>query len=433
MSEISIGTSSTGGNLADRLSPQAMGQLLEITRRMAGERRLDHLLEVILQESTRLMRAERASLFLYDAATDELYSKIAQKSEIGEIRFPASVGIAGHIARHRVCLNIPDAYKDSRFNPEPDRQTGFRTRSILGCPMLDISGNLVGVLEVLNKTGGPFTPHDECVLSVLGAQAGVALERARLLEEYLTKLRLEQELSVARQIQQALLPRDLPRLRHFDVAGWSMPAEETGGDIFDIFPLPQPARTALMLGDATGHGVGPALMICAARAAFRAMAAQTADLEATMAEVNRLLSEDSTDGRFVTLLAALIDDETGRVSYTSAGQGPTMLLKNDGRVHELATTGPPLGILPMFRWPSAQIDMDDGDVLVIVSDGIVECANAANDQLGVEPLMEAVRSNRRRSAEEIVRAVAALTDSFAAGEPFRDDRTAIIMKRTDRR
>ena len=343
--------------------------------------------------------------------------------------FPASAGIAGFIAQNRVCLNIPDAYLDTRFNPEPDRKTGFRTRSILGCPMLDMDSNLVGVLEVLNKHGGPFTSDDEYVLSVLGAQAGVALERARLLEEYLTKLQLEQDLALARQIQQALLPADVPTLQHFDVAGWSEPAEATGGDLYDIFAV-RDSMLGLMLGDATGHGIGPALMICGARAAMRTMAAQTADLAAMMHETNRLLAADSTDGRFVTLLAAMVDDKSGTVHYTSAGQGPTMLLRNDGTIDMLPPTGLPLGILPLYHWPSQELKMSHGDILVIVSDGIIECANRTDEQLGVDRLMEVVQQHRAAPAAEIIRAVALLTEQFADGEPFHDDRTAIILRRT---
>src|SRR5208283_3968950 len=126
------------------------------------------------------LRAERASLFLHDAASHELYSKIALKSEIGEIRVPVGVGIAGAVARDLICINIPDAYQDPRFNQETDRKTGWRTRGIVACAMLDLEGKLVGVIQVLNKKGGCFTAYDEYLLSVLSAQAGVALERARL-------------------------------------------------------------------------------------------------------------------------------------------------------------------------------------------------------------------------------------------------------------
>ncbi|NIA22002.1 MAG: GAF domain-containing protein, partial [Anaerolineaceae bacterium] len=155
-----------------KLDESSLGQILEIARRMGSERELDPLLDLILDEAAKLLDAERASLFLYDNESDELYSKIAQKSEIGEIRFPATAGIAGFIAQKKACVNIPDAYRDPRFNPEPDKKTGFRTRSILGCPMLDLESNLVGVLEVLNKRKGSFTLADEYLVAVLGSQAG---------------------------------------------------------------------------------------------------------------------------------------------------------------------------------------------------------------------------------------------------------------------
>lgn len=414
-----------------KLKEKDLGRILEIARRMGSERDLDPLLELILGETCNLVEAERASLFLYDAATDELYSKIAQGSEIGEIRFPASKGIAGFVATKKACVNIPDAYSDPRFNPEPDKQTGWRTRNILGCPMLDLDGNLVGVLEVLNKRGGQFTTYDEYVLAVVGSQAGVALDRARLQLEYKAKIEIERDLMVARRIQQALLPKEIPTLPCFDIAGWSEPADQTGGDIYDLFAL-KTGHVGFLLGDATGHGIGPALMISETRAAVRAMAAHSVDLALILSETNRLLVQDAPDGRFVTLFAGLIACGGNEVCYSSAGQGPTFLLREGGRrIDTLEATGLPLGIMEGSQWPVHRLDMADGDVLLVVSDGIVECMNPSRAMLGNDALIEVVTQHLDRSAAEITAAIAELTETFAAGSPFLDDRTAIVIKRTD--
>jgi len=413
------------------LKEKDLGRILEVARRMGSERDLDPLLELILSETCGLVDAERASLFLYDAETDELYSKIAQGSEIGEIRFPADAGIAGYIARNKVCLNIPDAYSDPRFNPEPDTRTGWRTRNIVGCPMLDLDGDLVGVLEVLNKRRGSFTNYDEYVLAIVGSQAGVALDRARLQAEYKAKVQMERDLIVARRIQQALLPKEIPPAGCFDIAGWSEPAEHTGGDIYDLFLL-RNGQIGFLLGDATGHGIGPALMISETRASVRAMAAHTSDLGLILAETNRLLAQDVPDGRFVTLFAGLISCDTKQLCYSSAGQGPTFLLSQGGRrLDTLEPTGLPLGILEDHAWPVRHLEMKPGDVLLVISDGIVECVNAHRAMLGNDALIAAVKERLDRPAAEVVQAIARLTEEFAAGEPFLDDRTAIVIKRTE--
>jgi phosphoserine phosphatase len=287
------------------------------------------------------------------------------------------------------------------------------------------------VLEVLNKRGGPFTQYDEYVLAVVGSQAGVALDRARLQAEYVAKLEIERDLTVARRIQQALLPKETPAVPGFDIAGWSEPADQTGGDIYDLFTLAD-GNVGFLLGDATGHGIGPALMISETRAAVRvAMAAHTGQLDTILAQTNELLVNDVPDGRFVTLFLGLIDAAAGRLCYSSAGQGPTLLVRDDGRrIDSLEPTGLPLGIMPNQRWPAREVAMQRGDILLVISDGIIECADPRGGMLGTDRLLDAVRDTRGSGADEVVRAIAALTEQFADGAPFRDDRTAIVIKRT---
>ncbi|KPK83014.1 MAG: hypothetical protein AMJ81_08560, partial [Phycisphaerae bacterium SM23_33] len=304
----------------------ACQDVLKITRDMVATTDLDELLGLVITSSMELLEAERATLFLYDQTTGELVSRIAHGAE--EIRLPGDAGIAGAVARNRRVLNIPDAYADHRFNREVDRRTGFRTRNILAVPLLDHDGQLVGVLEVLNKRGAGFSPQDVTLAETLAAQAGVVLQRARLLAHYLEKLRMEQSLAIAREIQQDLLPRQNPQVAGFDMAGASWPADETGGDIYDFFDLGG-GRWTLMLADATGHGVGPALVIAEARAMLRALSssahaggrptAAELDIPAVLTRVNDLLIEDLDSSRFVTCFFALLDAAAGLVRYASAG------------------------------------------------------------------------------------------------------------------
>jgi signal transduction histidine kinase len=174
---------------ADPTEPHAdLQRILEITRLMAATNDLRRLLQLVIDRSMELLDAERASLFLHDADSDELVSYIAAGE--GEIRFPADRGIAGATFRGGATIHVPDAYADPRFNQEVDRHTGFHTRNVVSVPLRDHEGELIGVLQVLNKRPGAFSDQDLRLAETLSAQAGVALQRARLIERYVESQRL---------------------------------------------------------------------------------------------------------------------------------------------------------------------------------------------------------------------------------------------------
>lgn len=159
------------------------GVLLELANVLGDELRLDVLLPRLIDLVTRTLRADRATLFLHDAERNELYSRLARGGQVREIRIPAAAGIAGAAFTSCSTLNIADAYADPRFNPEVDRRTGYRTRNMLCVPLRNRAGATIGVTQVLNKEGGPFTAADEALLATVTAHAAAALEQAQLLEK----------------------------------------------------------------------------------------------------------------------------------------------------------------------------------------------------------------------------------------------------------
>jgi signal transduction histidine kinase len=162
--------------------------LLGVAQTLAKQLRLDDLLSTIIGKTAEVLDAERATLFLYDQTRNELWSKTADQLEIREIRFPVGVGIAGDVARSRTVANIADAYRDPRFNHDFDKQTGFRTRSVLCLPISGSHQELLGVIQVLNKKNrAAFDQEDESLLAGLNAHISVALERAQLIEAYIEK------------------------------------------------------------------------------------------------------------------------------------------------------------------------------------------------------------------------------------------------------
>ena len=157
--------------------------LLDIMSSLSQERNIDSLLQKIMEKTSEVMGADRSTLFLVDKAKGQIWSKVAQGAAMSEIRVPLGAGIAGLVAKTGETVNIPDAYKDPRFNQEVDRRTGYRTRTILCMPMKNRDGDILGAIQVLNKHQGVFTNEDEELLEAFAAQSAIAVQNALLNEE----------------------------------------------------------------------------------------------------------------------------------------------------------------------------------------------------------------------------------------------------------
>jgi serine phosphatase RsbU (regulator of sigma subunit) len=244
--------------------------------------------------------------------------------------------------------------------------------------------------------------------------------------------RLEHDLSIAQSIQRALLPRESPAIPGFDIAGWGRPADQTGGDYYDWQALPGGAWI-VTLADVSGHGIGPALVTAACRAYSRASSYYNADLASLTARMNRLLSADLPDGRFVTMVTVLIDPAGGQLQLLSAGHGPIVLyVGHTGKVQDIRPQDLPLAVDAESTFgPAIPVDLKAGDVLALVTDGFVEWTRRATlgrEQYGMHRLRESLRVNAHLSAQAMIDAVAADVAAFAAGEPQQDDLTMVIIK-----
>jgi sigma-B regulation protein RsbU (phosphoserine phosphatase) len=421
-----------GGNDDDRRVAD-LEKILDVTRALGVTVDLDPLLAQIAAAATDVLDCERATVFLCDHAKGELFSRIATGMEgtpIQEIRFGMDKGIAGEVATTGKGVNIPDPYADPRFNPDFDRKSGFVTKSLLTLPLGGHDGKIVGVLQVLNKRGGPFSDRDERLLSALGAQAGVAIERQGLLEQYAVKQRIERDLNIAREIQQGLLPKTPPDLPGFEIAGWNRSADETGGDCFDWLRLPG-GHLAISIGDATGHGIGPALVAAEARALLRGTLMQSRDLARVVPQINDLLGEDLREGTFVTAFIGLLDPAQSSVEYVSAGHGPLLVYTAaEDAFNEVPTHGLPLGLMPEVEFdPPTHVPLAPGDMLLLFTDGFFEWSRPDGEQFGTDRLTEVVRRHRDLPVAEIIALVYAAVVEFSEGTKQADDCTAVIVKR----
>lgn len=402
--------------------------VLEVSRDLAAISELTSLLRKVERAALSVLECERATVFIYDTERNELYSRMA--TGVDEIRFPADRGIAGEVVRTGEVINVPDAYADPRFNPEIDRKTGFRTRNMITFPLLGFDNKIVGVLQVLNKSKGSFDPWDDELVRTFGAQVGVALQRQLLLEHYAEKQRIQRDLSIAREIQQGLIPDQAAEVAGFDIAGWNKPADETGGDCYDYLTLPD-GSLAMIIADATGHGIGPALMIAECRALFRATVSLSHDLSQVVGRINNLLCEDLPDDRFVTAFFGLLAPENQTLSFLSAGHGPLIqYIREKDEFIELSANAMPLGILADVPFDEpVKFKMSSGDMMVLVTDGFFEWQKNDKEQFGTERMFNIVRTYHDRPCAEIIDKLYREVLAFAPGTAQADDLTAIIIKK----
>ena len=402
-------------------------KVLEITRELARPLDLNTLLAKVVDAALLILDAERGTVFLYDAQADVLTSRVATGS--GELRIPANRGFAGECVKTRHIVSVPDAYADPRFNPDIDKSTGYKTRCILTIPLIGHDDALVGVLQVLNKRTGVFGDDDVDLATALAASCAVAIQRMRLLEDLLAKQRMERELEVARDIQTRVLPKTMPKLPGYEIAGWSRAADQTGGDIYDV--IAKDGSVMLLLGDATGHGIGPALSVTQVRAMLRMAVRLGAGLDDAFRHINDQLSDDLSSNRFVTAFLGVLDTASHRLTYHAGGQGPILHYHAARREASLAAaTTLPMGMMPIFK-PTAAREwiIEPGDVVAAITDGIYEYENPAGKMFGDQRVVDLVREESGSSAEKILHRIVDEVTAFADGAPQNDDMTLVIVKR----
>ncbi len=239
----------------------------------------------------------------------------------------------------------------------------------------------------------------------------------------------QEQFRVAREIQQRLFPKGAPALPGFDIAGSSYPAEATGGDYFDYLPMLH-ERLGVIVGDVTGHGVGPALLMAETRAYLRVLTGRREDVGEILTRANGVLAEDIGQERFITLFMARLDPRSRSLAYASAGHPTGYLLNAAGDIKRtLPRTGVPLGIHPDTQYvSSSEIQLASGDLLMLLTDGIEESMSPDNALFGNERILEIVRAHHKKTAREIVEALYDAVRQFSKNTPQLDDVTAIVIK-----
>jgi phosphoserine phosphatase RsbU/P len=290
-------------------------------------------------------------------------------------------------------------------------------------------GRLEGLIAVGARPGGrPPEPGDLDFAAALARQAQAALEGSRLHQLRLEKERQDRDLQIARQIQLGLLPKAAPRLAGFEIAGESRSCLQVGGDYFDYVPLAG-GRLGLVIADVSGKGTPASLMMASVHAWLRALAGSE-PAPRVLERLNRFVYASTETSRYVTLFYGELDPATRRLVYVNAGHVPPFVVRSKGPEERLRSGGPVLGLLDEVVLEPGELQLDPGDLLVAVTDGVTEAVDAKGREFGDERVRQVLASREGAGAAETLAALVSAVDAWAGPAGCSDDLTALILRAT---
>lgn len=293
-----------------------------------------------------------------------------------------------------------------------------------------LTGAISAIVEDVGKVAGGDLAHtirsvDTAEFAELESGINTMIKKILAYTEELE--RKKAELQVAADIQQAFLPKKLPQIPGFDIAGTNIPAREVGGDFYDVFPVGD-GKHALVIADVAGKGVPASLFMALSRTAVRIISRWERSARRVLDGSNTIFIQDSGSVSFVTVFYALLDGNERRLSYVNAGHNPPLLLHPDGSMEELHPTGPVVGLVDDPGYEEKEIRLQQGDVLVMYTDGITEAINKREEMFSEERLRDVVRASAGLPASLMVKAIRDSVSSFCGDADQFDDMTILVLK-----
>jgi sigma-B regulation protein RsbU (phosphoserine phosphatase) len=392
---------------------------------------IDELVMLNANFARDLAEADRCSLWLIDEKTGQLWTKVAHG--VDPIRIPVGAGLVGAAIFQDEVILVNDTSREPRLLRTVDASSGYRTEQVLCVPMR-ADGRVIGALQLLNKATG-FTEEDAGLCGLLAHFAGSAIESERLRQEADRARLMQHELDLAYDVQARLLPQGSPVIKGIECMGFCRPARSVGGDYYDLLPF-EDGSFAFTLGDVSGKGIPAAVMMASIQTLLRSLLEHGRDnLAAVIVELNRALYASSTPERYSTLFCGVISADRSTLTYVNAGHVQPILLRRTeepaGAIVELLGDGLPVGMLPGSMYEHSTIALQPGDLIVVVSDGIVESRNNEGEFWDDDAVKQCVREHSTTPAKDLPATLCSCADAFASGAEQYDDMTVVALRLGD--
>ncbi|NND71354.1 MAG: SpoIIE family protein phosphatase [Rhodothermales bacterium] len=389
----------------------------------------DKLYSTVVESPVSAEIADSGWLALADYSTGTLRPQVVsaisfERSEIEKmVDVPA---LFDELNSTRQPIHLEHAVADHRVKARPGDGLG----SLFAIPLV-ARDECMGALFFAKSITRAFEPDDLEAITGFAAQAAMALDNSRLFAERLEKERLERELSIAREVQQKLLPQKLPTLSGLSIAATSVPALEVGGDYYDFLEIDD-HRLAVIVADVSGKGTSAAFYMAELQGIFKSVAQLSPEPDSFLSTANRALRQLLEKNVFISVIYALIDTETGMVRLARAGHCPAAISDLSGEANFIRSRGMGLGLDSgdVFTKTLQVVEhqLQPGDVFVLYTDGVVESRSAAGAEYGYERLLVALAENRHEDAFELHNALVRDLNGFVVDGQYGDDMTIVILK-----
>lgn len=406
------------GHEAD--AARRMAALIEAGRELAGHRPLDDLFPLILQLAAKAVGASRGMVLTRSGGN------LIPRATMGA-GLKVSRAVTEQVLRDRTSMLVRDTGADQALAGSMTI-VAQRVKSLMAAP-LQTKDEIIGLVYV-DSPGviRDFTPEDLNLLTVMANIAAVRIEHARLAEIEQAERILARDMEQAAEIQRSLLPAEIPSLGGFEIAARTIPCRSVGGDYYDYAWAPD-GRFVFVVADASGKGVPASLLASSMQARLLTLIEEGLPLHELAARLNRGLTAKCPGNRFVTAFIACLDTSSGELEYANAGHNPPLLVRASGELEHLNTGGPVMGLIGIAPYTSARIQMNPGDLLLAVSDGVTEAVNQDYDEFSDERLARFALSARPHPASAIVQTLCTAVEQFAGEMPQADDITALALRR----
>lgn len=402
--------------------------MYEIGKKLSSSLELDELLREILDSMKQVVSYDAGGIFLVDPKSGDLKSihSVGYDPELeNNLNLKTGQGLIGHVASTGESLIVPDVSGDSRY------VGGSRsTRSEILVP-IKIDDRLIGVLNLESSQLNAYNSSSLALMDAFASQAAISLERARSHQSMLDARKIEEQLNVAREIQQSFLPKTRPIIPEYDISGTNIPSGQVGGDYYDFLRIVE-GHLGIAIADVSGKGIPAALIMASFRASLIAEIRNNYSIRTICSKVNSLLCESVEPGNFVTAVYGVLDFRNHILTFANCGHNLPVLLRNNGDVEYLSEGGPVLGVTTSGIFQERALVVNPGDICVWYTDGVTEVFDRKGEEFGLERLIELLRRNREKTSIEIQEAVLSAVKPFASPEYVFDDLTMVVFKRLTR-
>ena len=402
--------------------------LNEVATAISSAQTVDKIEYQIVKKCIKHLSVEEGAVMLFNE--DDLYKPFqtmfrTKNSLLDSLPHTLDAQITNWVLKNKTTLVINNFAQDERFVKSGEVQNILK--SLLCAPMF-IKGKLLGIIVLFNKTNGEFTDRDQRLLSILATQSAQVIESARLYQQESAFLKLKEEMNLASQIQNNLLPRTSLKLGGYTITGKTIPAKDVGGDFFDYVTLAD-NKIAIWLGDVSGKGMPAALMMANIHGFLRSRCAVDKDCIKSVTAANEMIFKNSGVDKFATLFYSILDTGTSQLNFVIAGHNNIIHLNGNKEVTVNKSYGIPVGLYQSYNFEEKVITPDSGDLILIYSDGIIEAENDKEEFFGEERLIEILKQPGEIDLQKLTEEIYSELKSFSRNTLQADDQTLLLIKR----